>query len=48
MWSSEQAPELYDAMAAVFGEVEPVPIDVDLLGRAERYWLYLARVPSQA
>jgi spermidine synthase len=43
VWSSAQAPELYDAMASVFGEVEPVPIEVDLQGRAEQYWLYLAR-----
>ncbi len=43
VWSSAQAPELYDAMADVFGDVEPVPIEVDLQGRAERYWLYLAR-----
>lgn len=43
VWSSAQAPELYDAMAGVFGEVEPIPIEVDLQGRAEQYWLYLAR-----
>jgi spermidine synthase len=43
VWSSAQAPELYDAMAEVFGDVEPVPIEVDLQGRAEQYWLYLAR-----
>jgi spermidine synthase len=42
VWSSARAPELYDAMAAIFGEVQPIPIEVDLQGRAEQYWLYLA------
>jgi spermidine synthase len=43
VWSSARSPELHHEMAAVFGEVEPIPIEVDLQGRAEQYWLYLAR-----
>jgi spermidine synthase len=42
VWSSTEAPELYDAMATVFGEVKPVPLGVELQGRMEEYWLYLA------
>jgi spermidine synthase len=42
VWSSAQAPQLSDEMVAVFGDVEPLPIGVDLQGRAEQYWLYLA------
>ena len=48
VWSSAEAPELADAMADVFGAVEPVPYDVSLAHgagrvREERYWLYLSR-----
>jgi spermidine synthase len=44
VWSSAEAPELRDALATVFGEgVKPVPFGVQLQGRAEQYWLYLAR-----
>jgi hypothetical protein len=30
----------------VFGEAEEAAYDVDLQGRDEQYWLYLARVRS--
>jgi spermidine synthase len=43
VWSAAAAPELADAVEAVFGSVVPVPFDVDLQGRAEQYWLYQAR-----
>lgn len=43
VWSAAPAPELADALADVFGSVAPVPLDVDLQGRAEQYWLYQAR-----
>ncbi len=50
VWSAMESPELADAMADVFGVVEPVPYDVSLVAgpgrvREERYWLYLARRP---
>jgi spermidine synthase len=43
VWSAAAAPELAEAMAQVFGTVTPVPLDVDLQGRPEQYWLYQAR-----
>lgn len=43
VWSAAVAPELGEAVAEVFGSVTPVPMDVDLQGRAEQYWLYQAR-----
>ena len=48
VWSAMESPELADAMADVFGAVEPVPYDVSLVHgaghvREERYWLYLSR-----
>ncbi len=48
VWSSDEAPDLAEAMRSVFGEVTPIPYDVTLLHqgggtREERYWLYLAR-----
>lgn len=43
VWSASDAPSLREAMAGVFGNVTPVPHDVDLQGRAEQYWLYLSR-----
>lgn len=43
VWSSAESPHLYDALVAVFGAATPVPLDVGLQGRAEQYWLYLAR-----
>ena len=43
VWSSAASEPLADALAAVFGSVTPVAYDVDLQGRAEQYFLYLAR-----
>ena len=48
VWSSDESPDLAEAMRVVFGDVTPIPYDVSLLqqgGRArdERYWLYLSR-----
>ncbi|MGN6574136.1 MAG: spermidine synthase [Nocardioides sp.] len=48
VWSSAESSELADAMADVFGNVEPVPYDVSLVHgtgqvRDERYWLYLSQ-----
>jgi spermidine synthase len=43
VWSAAESPELADDLATVFGGVTPIPMDVRLQGRAEVYWLYLAR-----
>ena len=46
VWSAAQAPDLEETMGAVFGRwrTEAVSYDVDLQGRAERYWLYVGHV----
>lgn len=43
VWSSAASEPLAAALADVFGSVTPVAYDVDLQGRAEQYFLYLAR-----
>ena len=43
VWSASESAELADDLAAVFGAATPIPMDVRLQGRAELYWLYLAR-----
>jgi spermidine synthase len=43
VWSAGEAPPLREAMQDAFGNVTPIPHDVDLQGRAEQYWLYLSR-----
>jgi spermidine synthase len=48
VWSSDESPDLAEAMRVVFGDVTPLPYDVTLLHpggrtRDERYWLYLSR-----
>jgi spermidine synthase len=48
VWSADVAPELEAALREVFGDVEARPHDVLLQDRDERYWLYVARVPSSA
>jgi spermidine synthase len=48
VWSADAAPELEAALREVFGEVEAAPHEVLLQDREERYWLYVARVPSSA
>jgi spermidine synthase len=48
IWSAAEAPALAETMETVFGGVEARPYDVLLQDRDERYWLYVARVPSTA
>jgi spermidine synthase len=43
VWSSSEAADLEHELVTVFGEVTPIPLDVELQGRGDRYWLYLAR-----
>lgn len=43
IWSADQAPTLEAALRAVYDEVEPLTYAVDLQGREETYWLYVAR-----
>ena len=43
IWSADQAPSLEAALRAVYDEVEPLTYAVDLQGREETYWLYVAR-----
>ena len=43
VWSESDAPALAETLREVFGGVTPIPVDVRLQGRAEHYWLYLAR-----
>lgn len=47
IWSAATSATLADAVRAVFGAVEELGYDVDLQGRSERYWLYVARVASE-
>jgi spermidine synthase len=46
VWSMAEAPALAEALTATFGATEALAYDVDLQGRAEQYWLYVARVAS--
>jgi spermidine synthase len=48
IWSAAPAPELLDAMNAVFGDARAEGHDVLLQDREETYWLYVARVTSEA
>jgi spermidine synthase len=43
VWSMDRSPALAGAMTDVFGAATPVPYDVRLQERDERYWVYLAR-----
>jgi spermidine synthase len=43
IWSAAEAPALETALDEVFGNVEPQSYAVDLQGREETYWLYVAR-----
>jgi spermidine synthase len=47
VWSADAAPALEESLREVFDEVEARAMDVALQGRAEQYWLYLARVASR-
>lgn len=44
IWSAAQAPELSEAMAALFAEVSESALPVRLQDRDEQYWLYSGRV----
>ena len=46
LWSASQVPELERALSEVFTSVEELGYDVVLQDRDEKYWLYVARVPS--
>jgi spermidine synthase len=48
VWSADRAEGLEAALREVFGNAEARPYDVRLQGRAEHYWLHVARVPSSA
>jgi spermidine synthase len=47
IWSAAESPELADALAAVFGNAQALPLDVLLQGHDEHYWLYVARVGQE-
>lgn len=48
IWSAAEAPVLGRTMDSVFGNVEATPYEVLLQDRDEQYWLYAARVTSDA
>ena len=43
VWSADRDAALQAALSRVFGDAEELSFEVDLQGRAERYWLHLAR-----
>ena len=44
VWSSSSSEPLSAAMTEVFGGCDVTPVEVDLQGRAERYWLYTSKM----
>jgi hypothetical protein len=48
VWSAKRAPALVDTLRAVFGDVREEGHEVRLQERDARYWLYAARVASEA
>jgi hypothetical protein len=44
VWSSTRSEVLADALRTVFGTVEVMPLDVDIQGRAEQYWLLTSKM----
>ena len=46
IWSADEAPSLEADLEQAFGNVEPQSYAVDLQGREETYWLYVARQES--
>ena len=42
IWSADQSPDLEAAMRDVYGDMSALTYDVDLQGRPEHYWLYVA------
>jgi spermidine synthase len=47
IWSADRNEPLHQALGEVFGDAEATAYDVNLQGRAEQYWLYLARRDGQ-
>ncbi|MGY2702016.1 spermidine synthase [Nocardioides sp. HB32] len=47
IWSAAETPELLDVLTAVFDDAHGHGHRVQLQDRDERYWLYVARVPSR-
>ncbi|MFD4368103.1 spermidine synthase [Rhodococcus sp. NPDC058521] len=43
VWSAAEEPELESSLAEVFDDVVPHPLEVNLQGHRESYWLYEAR-----
>ena len=48
IWSAAESATLEANLEEVFGDVEPQSYAVDLQGREETYWLYVARQASSA
>ncbi len=46
IWSAAEAPDLAAALTSVFPVTDALPLDVDLQGRREQYWLYVGHVPD--
>jgi spermidine synthase len=44
VWSSTRSDALAGAMRRVFGTVDVTPLDVDLQGRDEHYWLFTSKI----
>jgi spermidine synthase len=42
IWSADESKDLEDALREVFGNATALTYDVDLQGRPEHYWLYVA------
>jgi len=47
IWSAAESTTLESTLREVYGNVEPMTYDVDLQGREETYWLYVARVDPE-
>jgi len=48
IWSAAEAPGLVELLDRVFDSAEGYAHDVLLQDRDEKYWLYVARVTSEA
>jgi spermidine synthase len=46
VWSSAESQTLEETLQAVYDDVEPLTYAVDLQGREETYWLYVARAEN--
>lgn len=46
IWSANRSPDLEAELATVFGNADAIAYDVPLQGRAEQYWLHVARAPG--